>query len=410
MTTVRPDRLRRSGVAMNAAPGPLHGVRVVDLTAMLAGPFTTMLLADLGADVVKVEPPVGDITRAGGPLRPGDAPEVALGGYFQSVNRGKGSIVLDLKTGAGRDRLLELVRSADVVVENYSAGVMERLGLGYEVLAAENPRLVYGTLRGFGDARTGESPYERWPALDVVAQAMGGFLSITGTAEGTPVKSGPGVGDIFPGTLLALGIVSAVRHAEHTGEGQFVDVAMYDAVLALCERMVYQHSYLDVVPRPQGNGHPLLSPFDVLPTADGWIAVAAPQERLWHALVERIGMPELATDPRFSGNAQRARIADEVRALIGPWFRERTTAEAVEVLGGVVPIGPVNDAAAIFADPHVAQREMLVQVEQPGSSHPVTIVGSPIKFTHTPSAARGRAPLLGEDDVETVLQRWRAIA
>lgn len=394
------------GISPTTAPGPLQGVRVVDLTAMLAGPFTTMLLADLGADVVKVEPPAGDTTREVGPQRAGDDPELALGGYFQSVNRGKDSIVLDLKTGEGRDRLLELVRRADVVVENYSAGVMERLGLGYEILAAENPRLVYGTLRGFGDSRTGKSPYEQWPALDVVAQAMGGFLGITGTADGTPVKAGPGIGDIFPGVLLALGIVSAVRHAEHTGEGQFVDVGMYDAMLALCERMVYQHSYLGVVPRPQGNGHPLLSPFDILPTADGWIAVAAPHERLWRALVERIGMPELATDPRFLGNARRARLADEVRELIGPWFLERTTAEAVELLGGVVPIGPVNDAAAIFADPHVTQRNMLVRVDQPGSADPVTIVGTPIKLTRTPSAVRGRAPLLGESDVDTILGRW----
>ncbi|GAA4548666.1 CoA transferase [Pseudonocardia xishanensis] len=387
-------------------PGPLAGVRVLDLTAMLAGPYATMLLADLGADVVKIEPPAGDTTRIVGPLRPGDDPEKALGGYFQSVNRGKGSVVLDLKTEEGKGRLIELVRAADVLVENYSAGVMERLGLDYEVLAAENPRLVYGALRGFGDHRSGASPYERWPALDVVAQAMGGFLSITGTEDGAPVKSGPGIGDIFPGALLALGIVSAVRHAERTGEGQFVDVAMYDAVLALCERMVYQHSMLGIVPRPEGNKHPLLSPFDILPTADGWIAVAAPQERLWHALVRTIGRPELAEDERFAGNATRARRSEEVRALIGPWFLERTTAEAVQALGGVVPVGPVNDAAAVFADPHVAAREMLVDVEQPGSAEPVTIVGSPMKLSRTPSSVRGRGPALGEDDVDVVLGRW----
>lgn len=394
--------------AARTPAGPLAGIRVVDLTAMLAGPFATMLLSDLGADVVKVEPPAGDTTRVVGPLRPDDDETKGLGGYFQSVNRGKHSIVLDLKQRDDHDRLLELIRAADVVVENYSAGVMERLDLSYERLAAENPRIVYAALRGFGDGRTGKSPYEQWPALDVVAQAMGGFLGITGTADGKPIKSGPGIGDLFPGALLALGIVSAVRHAEATGRGQFVDVAMYDAVLAMCERIVYQHSYLGVVPRPQGNGHPLLAPFDILPTADGWIAVAAPQERLWHALVERIGLPELATDPRFAGNAARAKLSDEVRALIGPWFAARTNAEIVEALGGVVPIGPVNDAAAIFADPHVRQREMLVEVEQPGSDRPVTIAGSPIKLSATPSGVRGRAPLLGEDDLAEVLQRWRS--
>lgn len=386
--------------------GPLAGIRVVDLTAMLAGPFATMLLSDLGADVVKIEPPTGDTTRAVGPLRSGDDPAKALGGYFQSVNRGKRSIVLDLKTLEGHDRLLELVRAADVVVENFSAGVMERLELSYERLAIENPRIVYAALRGFGDRRSGKSPYEQWPALDVVAQAMGGYLGISGTAEGVPVKSGPGIGDIFPGALLALGIVSAVRHAESTGRGQFVDIAMYDAMLAMCERMVYQHSFLGVVARPQGNGHPLLSPFDILPTADGWIAVAAPHERLWQILVDRIGLPELASDPRYIGNAERAKRGDEVRALIGPWFAERTNAEIVDVLGGLVPVGPVNDARAIFADPHVHEREMLVEVEQPGSDRPVTIVGSPLKLSGTPSAVRRRAPLLGEDDLAEVLKRW----
>src|SRR5215471_2217611 len=223
-------------------PGPLEGLRVVDLSLMLAGPYASMLLADLGADVVKVEPPRGDSTRATGPFRPGDGPE-ALGGYFQSVNRGKRSVVLDLKNPADRGRFVALVRVADVLVENYSAGVMDRLGLGYERLAAENPRLVYGAIRGFGDPRSGASPYQDWPAFDVVAQAMGGFLSITGTAEGTPVKAGPGIGDLFPAVLLALGVTSAVYQARHTGRGQFVDVAMYDAVLSLCERMVYQYSY-----------------------------------------------------------------------------------------------------------------------------------------------------------------------
>src|SRR4051794_4817072 len=187
---------------------------------MLAGPYATMLLADLGADVVKVEPPHGDLIRAVGPFRAG-AGENRLGGYFQSVNRGKRSVVLDLKAADGRSRFLELVAHADVLAENFSAGVMDRLGLGYETLAEVNPRLVYAAIRGFGDPRTGSSPYGSWPAFDVVAQAMGGFLSVTGTTDGQPIKSGPGIGDLFPAALLALGIVSAVRHTEHTGEGQF---------------------------------------------------------------------------------------------------------------------------------------------------------------------------------------------
>jgi len=377
----------------SASAGPLEGMRVVDLSTMLAGPYATMLLADLGADVVKVEPPRGDGTRRAGPFRPEDG-RAGLAGYFQSVNRGKRGVVLDLKAPSDVERLVELVRNADVLVENYSAGVMDRLGLSYERLATENPRLVYAALRGFGDPRTGSSPYTQWPAFDIVAQAMGGFLGITGTADGAPVKSGPGVGDIFPAALLAFGVLAAVHHARRTGQGQFLDVAMYDAMVSLCERMVYQYSYTGEVPRPQGNGHPLLCPFDIFPTADGWVSVAAPHDGHWRILADTIGGPDLATDPRYRTNVDRVRHADEVRALVGDWLSPRTTAEVVEVLGGRVPIGPVNDVATIAADPHVAARGMLVELEQPGSDRPITVAGQPLKFTRTPTDVGRRAPTL----------------
>lgn len=390
------------------ATGPLDGIKVLDLTAMLAGPFTTMLLTDLGADVIKVEPVKGDRTRGLGPHRAGDDPDQALGGYFQSVNRGKRSIVLDLKSEAGAQKFRELVAVADVVVENFSAGVMERMDLGYERLAAVNPRLVYAALRGFGDARSGKSPYEMWPAFDIVAQAMGGFAGITGPLDGTPLKSGPGIGDIFPGALLALGVVAAVRHAEHTGEGQFVDVAMYDAVLAMCERIVYQHSYLGEVPRPMGNGHPLLAPFDIMQTADGWIAVAAPSDKHWRILAATMNRTDLIDDPRFLNNAARLANIGEVREILGSWLARQSTAAIIDSLGGRVPIGPVNDAADIFGDEHVRIREMLVEVEQPGSEAPVVIAGSPIKFSSTPAGVRGRGPKLGEDDPDDVLVEWSA--
>jgi crotonobetainyl-CoA:carnitine CoA-transferase CaiB-like acyl-CoA transferase len=387
--------------------GPLQGLRVVDLSAMLAGPYATMLLADLGADVVKVEPPRGDGTRRAGPFRAGDTRE-GLGGYFQSVNRGKRGIVLDLKQPSDVERLLALVRAADVLVENYAAGVMDRLGLGYERLAAENPRLVYAALRGFGDPRTGASPYASWPAFDVVAQAMGGFLGITGLADGAPVKAGPGVGDIFPAALLAVGVLAAVHHARRTGEGQFVDVAMYDAVLSLCERMVYQHSYTGEVPRPIGNRHPLLCPFDIFPTADSWVAVAAPHDGHWRQLAEVIGGPDLADDERYRTNADRVRNGAEVRALVGDWLARRTTAEVVAILGGTVPIGPVNDMGTIATDPHVAAREMLVELPQPGSDRPVVVAGQPVKFTRTPAPVRRRAPMLGEHDADAIIAAWQS--
>ena len=390
-------------------PGPLDGVKVVDLTAMLAGPYATMLLADLGADVVKIEPPGGDVTRRSSRIREDDSDE-ALGGYFQSINRGKRSVMIDLKDPAERDRLLDLVRVADVVVENFSSGVMERLGIGYETLAEINPRLVYATVRGFGDPRTGVSPYTNWPAYDVVAQAMGGFLGITGTADGTPIKSGPGIGDILPATLLAVGILAALHHVQRTGEGQFVDVAMYDAVLSLCERIVYQYSYTGVVPHQQGNTHPLLSPFDILPTADGWVAIAAPHDSQWRTVVALMGKPELGEDPRFITSGARIGNADEVRSILTDWLSTRKTIDVMATLGGKVPIGPVNNVADIFADPHVRARDMLVEIEQPGNDRPVTIAGQPIKFTLTPSRVRGRAPILGEDGFDDVLAGWRSAA
>lgn len=393
--------------AKNDNAGPLQGIKVLDLTAMLAGPYATMLLTDLGADVVKVEPPTGDNTRAVGPFRENDTAE-GLAGYFQSINRGKRSIVLNLRDPQDKATFLELVKTADAVVENYSSGVMDRLGLNYEVLAELNPRLVYGTLRGFGDPRSGESPYTNWPAFDVVAQAMGGFLGITGTTEGMPIKSGPGIGDIFPGTLLALGIVSAVRHAEHTGVGQFVDIAMYDAVLALCERAVYQHSYTGEVPKQQGNSHPMLYPFDIIQTADGWIALAANKDPHWKIVADAMGRPDLATDPRYATNLERARRNDELRAILEPWIRENSTGELIGMFGGRVPIGPVNSMADIFADPHVKAREMLVDVPQPGSDEPVTIAGVPIKMSVTPAEIRGRAPKLGEQNATEILGEWIA--
>jgi formyl-CoA transferase len=386
--------------------GPLHGLRIVDLTAMLAGPYATMLLVDLGADVVKVEPPSGDVTRAVGPFRDGDGP-AGLGGYFQSSNRGKRSVVLDLKTEAGRARLRDLVRHADILVENYSAGVMDRFGLNYEVLHEDNPRLIYAALRGFGDPRTGESPYSNWPAFDVVAQAMGGFLGITGTADGTPIKSGPGIGDLFPGALLALGILAAVHHRTATGEGQFVDVAMYDAVLSMCERIVYQHSYTGAIPAQEGNGHPFFFPFDVLRTSDGWIALAS-TEKHWPIIAAAMGRPDMATDERYATGWQRRMHRGEVLAALDDWLSGLTTKEVVDLLGGKVPIGPVNTVADIFADPHVAARHMLVEVDQPGSDRPVTVAGQPIKFSGTPARIDRRAPLLGEYDVDDILTAWRS--
>lgn len=384
--------------------GPLAGVRVIDLSQMLAGPYCSMMLSDMGAEVIKIEPVNGDQTRLQGPHFPDDA-EQHFGGYFQSVNRNKSSLALDLKQAAGREILLRLVKDADVLLENFRVGVMDKLGLSYEFLHDVNPKLVYACIRGFGDPRTGKSPYVDWPAYDVVAQAMGGIMAITGPDGDSPIKVGPGVGDIFPATMAAFGVASALRHAEKTGEGQFLDVAMYDSILALCERVVFQYGYTGEIPRPQGTSHPLLCPFDNFPTSDGWVTIAAPREKLWGELCRLIGAPELAEDPRYSSNRARVQNATEVRAILSAWTKTRTKQEVMDILGGFVPAGPVNDARDIFNDPHVASRDMLVRLEHPGSAQVGTFAGVPVKLKGTPGTPPRRAPLLGEH-TEDILKSY----
>jgi len=375
--------------------GALSDIRIIDLTQMLAGPYATMMLADHGADVIKVEPPEGDQVRPVGPFRADDRRKV-LGGYFQSINRNKRSVCLDLKKPEGRSALLKMVADADAIVENYRVGVMERLGLGYEVLHEHNPRLVYAALRGFGDQRTGASPYGSWPAYDVVAQAMGGIMAITGPDATTPMKIGPGLGDIVPGAMLAFGILAAVHHARRTGEGQFVDVAMVDAVLALCERTVYQHSVQGLTPVPEGNHHPFLVPFGTYPTTDGFVALAAHQQSFFELLCRALGAEDILTEPRYATPELRIEHRAALIEALSRYTARFTKAELTTRLGGVIPFGPVMNVSDITHDPHFAAREMIVSVEQPGAE-PIQIVGVPIKMTGTPGGVHRRAPLLGED-------------
>lgn len=386
--------------------GALDGLVVLDLTRMLAGPYATMMLADQGARVVKIEPPGGDGTRRNGPHLEGALrmDGGGFGAYFASINRNKESLTLDLKTAAGKAALLKLVAQADVLVENYRAGVMERLGLSYETLREHNPRLVYAALRGFGDPRSGASPYAHWPAYDPVAQAMGGIMGITGPVPGgAPTKIGPGIGDIAPAMFLAYGIAAACWQAQRSGQGQFVDVAMVDAVLAVCERMVFQHSATGEVPGPEGNGHPLLCPFGLFPARDGHVSLGVPNDRFWAPLARLMGQPELATDPRYASSEARLARREEVERIVGTWTARHSKAELATLLGGEIPFGPVFGADDIFADPHFRARAMLVATEQPGAARPLTVAGTPVHLHGTPGGVRRRAPLAGEH-TQQVLQ------
>jgi crotonobetainyl-CoA:carnitine CoA-transferase CaiB-like acyl-CoA transferase len=388
---------------MNQRTGPLADIRIIDLTQYLAGPFCTMLLADLGADVIKVEPPGGDPPRAMGPMPP-DSKGCDYGGYFASINRNKRSIVLDLKNDADRDALMKLIDSADALIENSRAGAMDRLGLGYEKLHQRKPALVYAAIRGFGDPRTGASPYADRPCFDIVSQSMGGLISFTGPEGGPAYRTGANIGDTYPGTLAALGVVSAIHAARRTGQGQFMDVAMYDAILALSEEVVYQYSMKGRVTRPSGNNHATLVPYGIFPTRDGAIAIAAQTDHHWQILCGIIGRPELATDERTKVNRARLKNAVFVRTTLSDWTAARTTGEVVAALTGKVPMGPVNNAKDIFEDPHPRARGMLVETPMPGDNPPVTLAGPPIKFTSTPTGIYARAPKLGEHTAEILAE------
>jgi crotonobetainyl-CoA:carnitine CoA-transferase CaiB-like acyl-CoA transferase len=381
--------------------GTLEGIRVIDLTQMLAGPFCTQMLADQGADVIKIEPPQGDSSRNLGPYRADDATR-RIGGYFASVNRNKKSVVIDLKAEDGRTLLRRLVSTADVVVENYRARVMDRLGLSYESLREDNPALVYAAIRGFGDPRTGESPYVDWPAFDVVAQAMGGLMGITGPDANTPIKVGPGLGDIIPGAFAATGILAALLRAKMTGRGQFVDICMIDVVLSVCERIVHQHSYAGVVSGPEGNQHPILTPFGVFPASDGFVSIGAPTDEWWQKICRLIGRDDLLADETLATNALRTKNRERVFAILEAFTRTRSKKQLLELFGGKIPFGPVYDIDDIAQDPHFAVRNMIVETTDPTTATPVRLAGVPIKFTETPGQIWSGPALAGQHTDEVL--------
>lgn len=363
--------------------GPLVGMRILDLTHALAGPFGTMYLADLGADVIKIEPPKGELVRFNGPFVRGDE-ERRYGSRYGSRNRNKRSIALDLADEADRETFFRLVETADGLLENQRAGVLDRLGVGYEACRARNPRFVYAAVRGFGDPRTGESPYAAWPAFDPIAQAMGGVVASTGTDTDNLLRCGPAIGDTVPGLMAALGLVSAIHHAQRSGEGQFLDVAMVDAMMSISSESLTQWSYTGRPQAPSGNTVDGLSPFDIYPTSDGYCAIAAPTPPLWERLCTVIGRLDLLEDERTSHIRGRLKNRDVVDAAIGGWAAAHTTAEVVAALGGEVPVGPVYEPEDWLTDPHVIAREMVVRVDHP-HHRPTVQVNCPIRFTGTPA-------------------------
>ncbi len=394
---------------MTAAPtGPLQGIRVLDCTQAIAGPWSTMMLADLGADVIKVEPPRGDMQRNMAPYTREDE-DRAYGGSFGTYNRNKRGIVLDLFDDDDRETFFQLVETADALVENMRAGVMERMGCSWEVLHERNPRLVYGAIRGFGDPRTGESPYADWPAYDVIAQSMGGLVAQNGNGPDDRIQVGPFIGDIYPGTVGAVGVLAAILHAQRTGEGQFVDVGMVDSMMALSEMGMMRYSYMGKYDTPpSGNSNDLIAPFDVFDTKDGQVAIASPTDKHFYELADAMGRPEWREAEEAKTLRGRMRNRELIDTALADWCASLTNAEVLAAIGGKVPCGPVNLPGDLFSDPHVEARDMLVAVEQT-SGRPIVQVASPIKMTETPTSVHRRAPRLGEhtDEVLAEIEQLR---
>ena len=383
--------------------GILSGLKVLDLSRMLSGPYCTMMLADHGAEVIKIESPTGDTSRKTGPFKPEDL-EKKWSGYFVSLNRNKKSVVIDLKSKDGKKKFLSLVEKADVLVENFRPGVMDKLGLGFNSLKKINNRLIYAAISGFGNPQFGKSPYLYWPSYDVVAQAMGGIIGITGPDKNTPTKVGPGVGDIFSGLMMSFGIISALRMAEKTSKGQFIDLSMYDAVLSLCERIIYQYDFDNSIPKPEGNGHPLLVPFGIYKSKDGHIALGIVDNSFWKILTNIIGNKELVDNRKYETIESRQNNAKSLNLIVESWTITKTNKELESLLGGNVPFGPLNTAEEIFKDSHVKKRSMIRKVKIPFDDEikPWRVAGNPLNFSEFPQPDFKSAPCLGENNKDNI--------
>lgn len=376
----------------------LSGLRVLDVTQVMAGPFCAMLLADLGADVIKVEPPSGDSSRrmAGGK----DGNSAA----FQGVNRGKRGVVLDLKTAEGRDAFRALAVDADVLVENYRPGVMADFGLGYDDLKLLNPGLIYCGISGFG--QTG--PSNQRGGFDLIAQGMSGIMSVTGEPNGAPVKCGLPITDLGAGLFATYGILAAYTHKLKTGEGQFIDVSLLESGIALSIWESAQYFSGRGVPEPMGSAHRMTGPYQAVRCSDGYLNVGAANAKLWAVFARAIGRPDLLERPEYRTDADRVRNRATLSAEIEAITAEAPRQHWMELLDSVdVPCGPILSYDEVFTDPHVQAREMVVTVEHPVMGR-INGLGAPVKFSLTPADVTRPAPVLGQNTGEVLGgQSWK---
>ena len=370
-------------------PGPLEGTRVLDLTHVLAGPFAAMILADLGAEVIKVEQPeIGDRSRSSGPFIDGES------SYFMSVNRGKLGLSVDLSKASGKELFLQLVDNSDVVLENFAPGTMRRLGLDYPVLRDRNPSIIYAAISGFGQ----DGPYSSKPALDVVVQGMGGILSVTGEPGGPPIRPGVSQGDITAGLFAVIGILSALQERTRSGLGQMVDIGMLDCQVTIQENAFARYFATGEVPTPLGTRHPVTAPFQVFQTSDGYITIALIEGRKerWPLLCSAIDRVDLIDDPRFDTGWTRSQNHHELEPILSEALMKKTSQEWLEELEALgIACGPVNTIDKVAQDPQVNHRGMIKEYNHSRLGK-VRAVNTPVKLSRTPTGNDSSSPDLGE--------------
>jgi crotonobetainyl-CoA:carnitine CoA-transferase CaiB-like acyl-CoA transferase len=393
---------------MNELPmgdGPLRGVVVIDITRVVAGPYCTMMLADLGATVIKVENPSDpDYVRTFPPFVDGEKGRASA--FFAQYNRHKLGVSLDLKTAAGKALLRELVAKADLIVENFRPGTMERMGLGHEALLEVNPKLVYVSISGFGQS----GPNSRRPAYDNSAQATGGLWSLNGEKGGTPLRVGTIIGDLSASFYAAIAALAALMHARSTGQGQQVDVAQQDSVMTLTEHAIVNYTVAGTVGEPLGNDHPFVRPYGQYACQDGFVFFGAYTDKFWREACRIFGEPELADDPEIDSMEKRfddAVYARRVEPIVRRWCASYTKAELEAMAGDVIPMTPIKTIAEVVADPHLRARDMIVPVHVDGTE--VQAFGTPMKLSRTPARARGAAPGFGEHN-GVVLKGWLGVS
>jgi CoA:oxalate CoA-transferase len=374
----------------------LEGIRVIDLSHVLAGPTATMILADLGAEVIHIEPPQGDDAREYGPFV--DRIDKNRSGYFISLNRNKKSMVLNLKEKKGKEILRELIGVSDVIVENFRPGTMKALGFSWEEVRQINPKIIYASISGFGHETLPE--YSSRPAYDIVAQAYSGLMSLTGPEQGPPCRVGSSLGDIIAGQQAAIGILAALFYRTRTGRGQRYDGSMVDSLFSIMENAVVRYTVEGEIPKALGTAHPSITPFQAFRTKESWIVIAIGSDRFWARFCTTLGRNDLIEDVRFQTNYLRTKNREALVNILSEELTKRTTTDWADIFEKEgIPYSPVNNIKQICEDPHIQFRNMLVEIEQKGIGK-MKIAGSPIRLSETPGRVYQGAPSLGEHTAE----------